>query len=329
MASYTKDFLMKMLENLWMVRKFEESAMDASLKGEIKGNVHVCLGQEGEVVGANMALEPTDFITASHRGHGHCVMKCGDVDHAMAELYGKEEGLCHGRGGSMHVTKIESGLLGANGIVGGGIALATGSALASQTNGDGHVTISFFGDGASNQGVFHESINMAAAWKLPIIYFVENNGFAVSTKIGSVTNTPDLAKRAAAYGIPGAVIDGTDVLAVYEATRQAVEAARRGEGPTLLDCHVYKFTGHFVGDPAKYINPDYTQEAHEQDAIKKFKAYLLANQVATDEEMDALEKTVADRIEKARQFAAAGTEPDKTRVLDYNYACDNERCVIR
>ena len=325
MATYTKDFLMKVLENLWTVRKFEESAMDASLKGEIKGNVHVCIGEEGAVV----ALEPTDFITASHRGHGHCVMKSGDVDHAMAELYGKEVGLCHGRGGSMHVTKVESGLLGANGIVGGGIALATGSALASQSNGDDSVSVSFFGDGASNQGVFHEAINMAATWKLPVLYFIQNNQFAVSTRIETVTNTPDLAKRAAAYGIPGVVVDGTDVLAVYEATKRAAKAARTGKGPTLLDCHLYKYTGHFVGDPAKYMSGEYTDEAHAQDAIEKFKKYLREQNVATDAEMDELEGAVAARIEKAREFAAGAADPDKSRVLDYNYACDTERCVIR
>lgn len=175
MATYEKEFLLKVLENLWKVRKFEQRAMEGGLKGEIKGNIHVCLGEEGAVVGANMALESTDYITASHRGHGHCVMKSDDVEHTLAELYGKESGFCHGRGGSMHVTKVESGLLGANGIVGGGIPLATGSALASKINRDGAVSVAFFGDGATNQGCFHECINMAAVWKLPIVYFIENN----------------------------------------------------------------------------------------------------------------------------------------------------------
>lgn len=329
MAVYEKDFLLRVLENLWTVRKFEQCAMECGLKGDIKGNVHVCLGEEGAIVGANMAMEPTDFITASHRGHGHCVMKSGDVDHAMAELWGKESGFCHGRGGSMHVTKVESGLLGANGIVGGGIPLATGAALASLVNGDNAVTAAFFGDGATNQGCFHECLNMAAIWKLPIVYFIENNSYAVSTDIRTTCATETLAQRGQGYDIPNAVVDGTDVLAVYEAMRKAVAHARSGAGPFLLECKVYRFTGHYVGDPAPYMSEEYRKASHDQDVIEKFKAYLLAQKVATAEEMDALEAAVANRIENARQFATAAPLPDVGTVLAYNYACDNERSVIR
>ena len=329
MQTYDKSFLMKMLENMWTVRKFEETAADSFLKGEVKGNVHVCLGQEGAVVGANMALDPKDYITASHRGHGHCVIKSGDVDHAMAELYGKETGFCKGRGGSMHVTKVDHGLLGANGIVGGGIPLATGSALTSKINQDGAVTVAFFGDGASNQGCFHECLNMAADWQLPIIYFIENNGFAVSTQISTTTHTKNLAVRGQAYGIPGVVVDGTDVLAVYEAVKEAAERARTGGGPTLIDCHVYRFTGHYVGDPAAYMPAEYREKAQETDVIRRFKSYLLENQVATAEEMDTLEAAVAEKIEHARTFARESAAPDKRTVLEYNYSCDNERSVER
>jgi Pyruvate/2-oxoglutarate dehydrogenase complex, dehydrogenase (E1) component, eukaryotic type, alpha subunit len=329
MQSYDKNFLMEVLENLWTVRKFEECAKDSFLKGEIKGNVHVCLGEEGAVVGANMALKPSDYIAVSHRGHGHCVMKSKDVDHAMAELFGKETGFCHGRGGSMHVTKLESGLLGANGIVGGGIPLATGSALTSKIDGDGAVSVSFFGDGATNQGCFHECMNMAAAWKLPIVYFIEDNQYAVSVNIHTVVNTETLAQRAQGYGIPGVVVDGTDVLAVYEAMSTAVERARNGEGPTLIDCNVYRFTGHYVGDPAAYMSEQYLKEAHEKDVIEKFKAKLLEEKVATAEEMDALEAKVAAKIDEAKKFAVESPAPDKSGVLDYNYSMDNERSVAR
>ena len=270
MATYEKEFLLKVLENLWKVRKFEQRAMEGGLKGEIKGNIHVCLGEEGAVVGANMALESTDYITASHRGHGHCVMKSDDVEHTLAELYGKESGFCHGRGGSMHVTKVESGLLGANGIVGGGIPLATGSALASKINRDGAVSVAFFGDGATNQGCFHECINMAAVWKLPIVYFIENNQYAVSTNIHTTCATSTLAQRAQGYGIEGDVVDGTDVLAVYEAMQKAVAHARSGKGPVLLECDVYRYTGHYVGDPGKYMSEAYNAAAHENDVINKF-----------------------------------------------------------
>lgn len=329
MATYEKDFLMKMLENLWKVRKFEECAMECGLKGEIKGNVHVCLGEEGAVVGANMALAPTDYITASHRGHGHCVMKSDDLDHAMAELFGKENGFCHGRGGSMHVTKVETGLLGANGIVGGGIPLATGSALASKINGDGAVSVAFFGDGATNQGCFHECINMAATWKLPMIYFIENNQFAVSTNIHTTTSTETLAQRALGYGIASEVVDGTDVLAVYEAMQRAAAHARSGEGPVLVECDVYRFTGHYVGDPANYMPEEYREASHREDVIEKFKRYLLENQVATEEEMDALEASVDERVQKAHAYATESPLPDPASVLEYNYSCDNERSVVR
>lgn len=329
MVKYEKDFLMSVLENLWTVRKFEQCAADGGLKGDIKGNVHVCLGEEGAIVGANMALEPTDYITASHRGHGHCVMKCGDVEHAMAELYGKETGFCHGRGGSMHVTKAERGLLGANGIVGGGIPLATGSALASVVSGDNAVSVAFFGDGASNQGCFHECLNMAAIWKLPIVYFIENNQYAVSTNINTTSNTATLAQRASAYDMASAVVDGTDVLAVYEAMKAAVEHARSGKGPFLLECNVFRFTGHYVGDPANYMPEEYRTKSHEEDVIDKYKAYLLAQGVATEEEMDALEAAVAEKIEAARVFASESPFPDISSVLDYNYSTDNERSVAR
>lgn len=329
MATYEKDFLMRMLENLWTVRKFEECAADCSLKGEIKGNVHVCLGEEGSVVGADMALAPGDYITVSHRGHGHCVVKSGDIDHAMAELFGRETGLCHGRGGSMHVTKVESGLLGANGIVGGGIPLATGSALASLVNGDDAVSVAFFGDGATNQGCFHECLNMAALWNLPVVYFIQNNQFAVSTNIYNAIHTDSLAQRGQAYDILSETVDGTDVLAVYETMQRAVEHARSGKGPVLVECKLYRFTGHFIGDPAKYIPESYLQTAHELDAIEKFKSYLRENHVADEAEMDALEAAVAEKIESAKAFAQQAPLPDVGDVLAYNYACDNERSVAR
>ena len=329
MATYEKEFLLKVLENLWKVRKFEQRAMEGGLKGEIKGNIHVCLGEEGAVVGANMALEPTDYITASHRGHGHCVMKSDDLEHTLAELYGKESGFCHGRGSSMHVTKVDSGLLGANGIVGGGIPLATGSALASKISHDGAVSVAFFGDGASNQGCFHECLNMAAVWKLPIVYFIENNQFAVSTDIHTTCATPTLAQRAQGYGIEGIIVDGTDVLAVYEAMQRAVEHARSGKGPVLLECDVYRYTGHYVGDPAKYMSVEYNTAAHRNDVIDKFKTYLLAEGVASQGELDAVEAAVEERMEKAYQFALDAPLPDPADVLKYNYACDNERSVAR
>ncbi len=326
-TAYDKSFLLELFENMCTVRRFEETAADCFLKGMVSGNLHICVGEEGMVVGANSALRPTDYITASHRGHGHCLMKSGDPDRTMAELFGKTEGFCGGHGGSMHVTKVESGLLGANGIVGGGIPIATGSALTSKLKGDGSVTVAFFGDGATNQGCFHECINMAAAWKLPIVYFIENNGYAVSVPIGSVTNTETLAERAKGYNIPSEVVDGTDVLAVYEATRRAVERARNGEGPSIIDCHVYKFIGHFVGDPAAYLPQSYKDTAHAEDAILKFKKVLLDAGMAQEDELSAIEQQVEEKIQHAKEFAIQAPEPDKSTVLEHNYSSDNERSV--
>lgn len=326
---YTQDFLMELMTQMWLVRKFEQSASDSFLKGQISGNLHVCIGEEAAIVGANAALEKRDYISASHRGHGHCLMKSKDVNGAMAELFGKESGLCKGRGGSMHVTKVESGLLGANGIVGGGIPIATGSALASKVNGDDAVTIAFMGDGATNQGCFHECINMAAVWKLPIVYFIENNGYAVSVEISSVTNTESLAERAKAYQIPGEVIDGTDVLAVYEATKQAVEHARSGNGPTLIDCKMYKFTGHFVGDPAAYLPQEYKDKGRALDPIERFRQYILKNKAADEQALAAAEKRMEAQIAAAKEFAMNSPLPGVETLLEYNYTSDNERSVAR
>ncbi len=329
MQPYSKEFLMKVLEKMMTIRKFEQTAADSFLKGQINGNVHVCLGEEGSVVGANMALEPTDYISASHRGHGHCIMKSGDVNRTMAELFGKETGFCKGRGGSMHVTKVDSGLLGANGIVGGGIPLATGSALASKLNHDNSVTVAFFGDGATSQGCFHECLNMAATWKLPVIFFIENNGFAVSTRINTVINTATLAARAQAYDIPGVVVDGTDVLAVYEAVKEAAARARNGEGPTLIESKMYRFTGHFIGDPAAYMSDEYKTEAESKDPIEKYITKLLSEGIASQEEIDTLDQKTKEIIEKAHEFALNSPMPESKDVLLYNYSCENERSTIR
>ncbi len=329
MKKYEKELLVKLLEDMLTVRMFEEAIKESALKGEIKGNVHVCLGEEGLVAGANMAIKPTDFTTLSHRGHGHCILKSKDVEHTMAEIFGRTTGFCKGRGGSMHVTDIKSGLLGANGIVGGGISIATGSALASKINGDGAVTVCFFGDGASNTGSFHECLNMAATWKLPVVYFIENNQYAVSVNINNVINTNTLAERSKAYNIPSIVVDGTDVLAVYEATLKALKHARENKGPMLVECNVYRFTGHYIGDSAKYKTEEYKAESHEKDVIKKFKEYILKEKIVTVDEIEVLEQSISEKIATAMRFALDSPNPQKEDVLMYNYADDNERCVLR
>jgi TPP-dependent pyruvate/acetoin dehydrogenase alpha subunit len=245
---YSREMLLKLLEDMERVRKFEIRVVECFAKGTLPGSVHVCIGEEAVCVGACAALEPADYIVATHRGHGQCICKGAKVDRMLTELCGKETEYCRGKNGSMHVVDIGLGILGANGIVGAGLPIATGSGLASQIQGSSAVTLVFFGDAAANQGTFHESINMAAAWKLPVVYLCENNEYGVSTNIYAVTNTANLSVRAKAYDIPGVTVDGNDVLTVYEAVREAVAHARAGNGPSLVECKTFRMLGHFVGD---------------------------------------------------------------------------------
>lgn len=324
----TKETLLSMYEDMVRIRKFESKASDAFTKGLCAGNIHLCIGQEATVVGANRALEERDFITSTHRGHGHCIGKGAKTDKALAELFGKATGYCGGKGGSMHIADISLGILGANGIVGAGIPIATGSALASKVKGTDEVTLCFFGDAASNHGTFHEAINMAAAWKLPVVYLCENNQYGVSVNIHTVTNTPNIAVRAKAYDIPGVTVDGNDVLAVYEATKQAVDHARAGKGPSIVECMTYRHMGHYCGDPASYRPVCYLEEAEQKDAIKRFAEYLLANGVK-QKEIDAIDKAMDDEIEASFNFSQESPYPDVSTVTDDVYAEDNDRSVAR
>ncbi len=242
----------KLHRTMLTIRLFEQRVAREFRTGEIPGFVHMYVGEEAVAAGVCANLDDDDYVTSTHRGHGHCIAKGCDLDGMMAEIYGREDGLCKGRGGSMHIADFSRGMLGANAIVGGGIALATGAGLAASVRGSGQVAVAFFGDGAANQGVLHESLNLAAIWKLPVLYVCENNGFAESTPAAYATSVPDVASRAAGYGIPGVVVDGADALAVYGAARTAVERARAGEGPTLLEVKTYRFMGHFEGDPDRY-----------------------------------------------------------------------------
>lgn len=311
-----------------LIRAFETKAAECFTRSELAGNIHLYMGQEASGVGTCLALRETDYITSTHRGHGHCLAKGASPDRAMAELFGKETGYCRGRGGSMHIVDVKLGILGANGIVGAGIPLAAGSALASKVRGDGAVTVAFFGDGASNQGTFHETLNMAAAWKLPVVFLLENNHYGVSTEIHRITNTEYLAPRAAAYGIPGVTVDGTDVEAVYHAAAEAVERARSGGGPTLVETLVYRYQGHYCGDPAAYRPKEYLTEGKAKDPIDRARARLLELGAAADE-VDALDREAAERIEHAYEFAKSSPDPDPAAVIDDVYSSDNERSVLR
>ena len=320
--------LLDMYENMVRIRKFEVKLTDCFTKGMLAGNIHTSVGQEASAVGACKALEKRDFITATHRGHGQCIAKGAKTDIMMAELFGRSTGYCRGKGGSMHVADVSLGILGANGIVGAGIPIATGSGLTSKIRNTDEVTMAFFGDSASNQGTFHESINMAAAWKLPVVYLCENNQYGVSVNIHTVTNTDTIAVRGKAYDIPGVTVDGNNPLEVYEAVKQAVEYARGGNGPSIVECMTYRMRGHYEGDPAAYRSKEVTEEWRKKDPIDIFRAYLL-NEEIDEKEIIAIEEAMDKEIEAAYQFAQGSPFPDASEVTSDVYSSDNERSVAR
>lgn len=325
---YSKEMILGMYEKMVRIRKFEVKLTEYFTKGMLYGNIHTSIGQEATAVGVCEALEKTDFMTSTHRGHGHTLAKGAKSDIMMAELFARKTGYCGGKGGSMHVTDVSLGVLGSNGIVGAGIPIATGSGLTSKIRGTKEVTVAFFGDAASNQGTFHESINMAAAWKLPVIYLCENNNYGVSVNIHTVTNTENIAVRAKAYNIPSATVDGNNPLEVYEAVKKAVEYAREGNGPTLVECMTYRMRGHYEGDPAAYRSKEVTEEWRKKDPIDTFRVYLL-NEGIEENEIVAIEEAMEKEIEAAIQFALESPLPDPSEVTTDVYASDNERSVAR
>jgi acetoin:2,6-dichlorophenolindophenol oxidoreductase subunit alpha len=297
------------------IRLFEQRVAREFRTGEIPGFVHMYIGEEAVAAGVCAHLDDGDYVTSTHRGHGHCIAKGCDLGRMMAEIYGRADGLCKGRGGSMHIADFSRGMLGANAIVGGGVALATGAALASSVRGSEQVAVAFFGDGAANQGVLHESLNLAAIWELPAVYVCENNGFAESTPSTYATSVPDVASRAAAYGIPGVVVDGGDALQVYEAAGAAISRARAGGGPTLLEVKTYRFMGHFEGDPDRYRDDDERNATRQHDAIAALRARL----DATEDELEAIRTEIEAAVSQAVEFARASPFPDPAELDRYVY----------
>lgn len=298
------------------IRAFEQKALWLFENDRLRGSVHLCVGQEAPPAAVCEALAPDDYITSTHRGHGHCLAKGADPRLAMAELMGRATGYCRGRGGSMHIADVASGNLGANAIVGGGIPIAVGAALASQLKGDGKVAVSFFGDSATNEGVFHESLNLAGVWKLPVVFVCENNLYGISVPQWQSTPIKDLSVRGASYNIPGVTVDGNDAVAVYEAAKEAVERARNGGGATLLECKTYRWLGHWTGDPQPYRTREEVEEWKLKCPIKRHRKFLLEGGFASSEELDALERKAHDLIEEAAAFAMSSPEPDPADVLD-------------
>jgi acetoin:2,6-dichlorophenolindophenol oxidoreductase subunit alpha len=301
------------------IRLFEQRVAREFRTGEIPGFVHMYVGEEAVAAGVCANLDDSDYVTSTHRGHGHCIAKGCELGPMMAEIYGREDGLCKGRGGSMHIADFSRGMLGANAIVGGGIALATGAGLASQVRGSGQVAVAFFGDGAANQGVLHESLNLAAIWQLPVVYVCENNGFAESTPAAYATSVPDVAMRAAAYGIRGVVADGADVREVYGAAKAAVARGRAGEGPTLLEVKTYRHFGHFEGDPDRYRDDEDRRVTREHDALRRLHGELLAGGAATEDELEAMHAEIDAAVDEAVEFARASPFPDPSGLARYVY----------
>ena len=273
---------------------------------EMPGFLHSYLGQEAVAAGVCETLDEQDYITSTHRGHGHVIAKGLRLDRMMAELFGKTTGYCKGKGGSMHIADFSRGVLGANGIVGGGIPIATGAALASRLRGLDRVAIAFFGDGALSQGSFHEAANMASVWQLPVVFVCENNLYAVSTHQTRQTKLKHLTERAQGYGFPGKSVDGNDPVAVYEAAAAAVQRARRGDGPTLLECRTYKWMGHYIGDPGAYRPTAEVAEWKAKDPLPRFEAYLTGGGVLSPEEVAGVHQAVEQELEAAIAGAAVG-----------------------
>src|SRR6266850_2361616 len=311
----------EMLRRMLRIRRFEERASADYMAGKIYGVVHCYIGEEAVAVGVCTALGQGDRIISTHRGHGHCIAKGADLNRMMAELYGRQTGYCKGKGGSMHIADFSIGMLGANGIVAGGIAIVTGAGLAAQMDGKGRVAVSFFGDGASNAGPFHECLNIAATWKLPMLYVCENNMYAANTAAAATHALGDVAERAAGYGIPGVIVDGNDVIAVYQAANAAVDRARSGGGPTLIECKTYRWRGH----TERRGQADIRDKAEVEAWQRRDPIALLVRQLRDQGELDdaglrAIEGDIMAAIESAVAFAEASPFPLPEQATDDVFA---------
>ena len=311
-----------MYYRMWLIRLFEESARSLFQQDKMRGVTHTYTGEEAVAVGACFAINADDYITSTHRGHGHCLAKGGDPKIMMAELLGKATGYCKGKGGSMHIADMDLGILGANGIVGGGIGMATGAAYSADVRGSGQVCICFFGDGATNQGVLMEAGNMASLWKLPIIYLCERNQYAEFSPCQPFMAIEQLELKAAAFGMRAVTVDGNDVLAVYEAVSGAARLARAGEGPTFLVANTYRIEGHTVGDPLTYRPKGETEawKAPERDPISRFGRYLVQQAGFSAAEVQALEQQAHADMEAAVEFALSSPEPEIEALWEDVYA---------
>ena len=314
------DIRRQILRSMLRIRRFEEAIWDVYTSGLMHGLAHLYIGEEAVAVGVCTALRDDDYITSTHRGHGHCVAKGGKLDEMMAEVMGRVTGICRGKGGSMHIADMSVGILGANGIVGGGFGIATGAALSAKLRKTDQVAVCFFGDGASNQGIFFEVMNYAAIWDLPIVYVCENNQYGEYTATDAVTAGDSIADRAKPFGIPSSTVDGNDVEVVYAAAHEGVERARSGGGPSMIECMTYRHRGHHVGDPGDgYRSDEERKEWQEKDPITRYRAALV--EVGIDEtEQDRIDREVKDEVADAVESAQGAPWPDVEEANQHVYA---------
>jgi pyruvate dehydrogenase E1 component alpha subunit len=315
-----KTKLLEMYRRMLEIRFFEEKVFELYGQNLVPGTIHLYAGEEAVAVGVCANLRKDDYITSTHRGHGHSIAKGADLSKVMAEILGRKTGYCKGKGGSMHIADFSIGMLGATAVVGAGIPIAAGAGLSIKLRGTDQVVACFFGDGASNQGTFHEGLNMTAIWQLPVVFVCENNLYAMGTRQSIVMNIENVADRAAGYGIPSVTVDGNDISAVYEASQEAVHRARRGEGPTLIECKTYRQKGHSRFDPAAYRQKDEVEEWLKRDPIPRFKTRLLEMGVLTEKDDETLRMSTAASVAEAVKFALESPFPDPEEALEDVYA---------
>lgn len=301
---------------MWEIRKFEETAWSLYCENRIYGSVHLYIGEEAIAASVCSYMNAEDKITSTHRGHGHCIAKGGTLKKTLCEMMGRDAGYCRGRGGSMHIADFSSGNLGANGTVGGGVPIAVGAAMAQKIKNEHHFSAAFFGDGASNQGGVHESMNMAAIWKLPMLFVCENNGYALSTSVDYGCSAKPIASRAGGYGMRSYTVDGNDAIAICEAMDEIVPYLLEGNGPVLLECITGRWMGHWTGDPQNYRSKEEIAGWKERCPIKRLRAYILENNLSDAKTLDSIEKQVSDEMQEAIEYASVCPYPDPAHVAD-------------
>ncbi|HLS20205.1 MAG TPA: thiamine pyrophosphate-dependent dehydrogenase E1 component subunit alpha [Bacillota bacterium] len=316
----TDEKLIHMYEQMLLIRVFEEKVDEFFKRGLIYGTTHLCIGQEATAVGTCAVLQDGDKITSTHRGHGHSIAHGASIDRMMAELFGRTTGYCKGKGGSMHIADVDSGNLGANGIVGGSIPLAVGAALTAKMKGLSYVTVCFFGDGATNEGSFHESLNMASIWQLPVVFVCENNQYGMSSSVKEMTNIEQLSTRAKAYGFPGVTIDGNDLIQVIKAADEAVKRARSGKGPTLIEMETYRWMGHSKSDRGKYRTKAEVDKWKERDPIGRYEKLLCEAGLLTQEKISVIKENVEQQVQASIEYAEKSPKPSPADVLSDVYA---------